>query len=214
MNHQILLQKLWHHGVRGIAYQWLSSYLEDRFQYVSFDSTESSQSKITCGVPQGSISGPLLFLIYINDMANVSDKLFTLLFADDTNAFITGHNIDEMIVIMNHELKNLVTWMNANKLSLNVSKTHFIIFRSPGMRKPIFTEKLNINGSELLQESQTKFLGLIVDQKFTWGPHINYIRKKICKGIGIICRAKSLLYASTLITLYNSFVYPYLNYAV
>ena len=125
VNHHILLQKLSHYGIRGLALNWFTSYLDNRYQYVSFDSTESTRRKITCGVPQGSILGPLLFLIYVNDMADVSDKLFTLLFADDTNAFIAGNNVDEMIINMNKELDKLVKWMNANKLSLNVSKPHF-----------------------------------------------------------------------------------------
>ena len=213
VNHDILLQKLWHYGIRGLAYDWLSSYLNNRFQYVSFDGVESSYCRISCGVPQGSILGPLLFLIYINDMANVSDELFTLLFADDTNTFLTGNDVNQMIKIMNSELQKLVTWMQVNKLSLNVSKTHFIIFRSSKMKNPVFTERLTMNNVDLKQEIKTKFLGVIIDQKLSWGPHIDHIKSKASKGIGIICKTKSLLNVSTLTTLYNSFVYPYLNYA-
>ena len=186
----------------------------NRQQYVCFENTDSDYSKITCGVPQGSILGPLLFLIYVNDMADVSSSLFTLLFADDTNTFLTGQNINTMITSMNQELKKLLIWMQANKLSLNISKTHFIIFRSPGMRKPLLTENLTINDVILTQEYKTKFLGVIIDHMLNWGEHIKYIKVKISKGIGIICRTKRLLNTSTLVTLYNCFVYPYLNYAV
>ena len=147
-------------------------------------------------------------------MAHVSGILFTLLFADDTNAFIRGDNVNQMIKTMNIELQHLVKWMYANKLSLNVDKTHFIVFRSSGMKKPVFTEKLIINNEMITQETQTKFLGVIIDQKLTWGPHINFTKSKIAKGIGIICKTKSLLNTSTLVTLYNSFIYPYLNYAI
>ena len=114
---------------------------------------------------------------------------------------------------MNNELKKIMTWLYANKLSLNVSKTHFLIFRSSGMRKPVFDESLQINGECVKEEFKTKFLGVIVDNKLSWSYHIQYIKKKIAKGIGVICRAKRLLSVKTLCTLYYSFVYPYFNYA-
>ena len=135
------------------------------------------------------------------------------MFADDTNTFLTGNNVNDLIVSMNTELKMIMAWLYANKLSLNVSKTHFLIFRSSGMRKPVFNESLQINGECIKEEFKTKFLGVIVDNKLSWSYHIQYIKKKIAKGIGVICRAKHLLNVKTLCTLYHSFVYPYLNYA-
>ena len=214
VNHSILLDKLWHYGIRGVAHDWLTSYLSNRSQFVCFDGVNSPYNNITCGVPQGSILGPLLFLIYVNDMAYVSKKLFTLLFADDTNTFLTGKDTNHLIKTMNEELKKLVDWMYANKLSLNIAKTHFLIFRSKGMSKPSFTETLMINDQHLLQESKTKFLGVIIDDRLSWGPHIQYIKSKIAKGIGIICKVRNILNVSTLINLYNCFVYPYINYAI
>ena len=154
VNHTILLSKLWHYGVRGQAHTWLTSYLANRTQFVCFNGANSSYDDITCGVPQGSILGPLLFLIYVNDMADVSDKLFTMLFADDTNTFLTGKNVDVLIKTMNEELKKLVDWMYSNKLSLNINKTHFLIFRSKGMLKPIFSEPLTINNQNLIRENK------------------------------------------------------------
>ena len=115
---------------------------------------------------------------------------------------------------MNDELKKLSIWLYANKLSLNVSKTHFIIFRSIGMRKPVYDKDLVINDEIVEQQKKTKFLGVIIDEVLSWAPHINYIKPKIAKGIGIVYKAKRLLSTETLLTLYYSFIYPYFNYAL
>ena len=122
LNHAILFKKLEFYGIRGTALSWFKSYLTDRKQFVVFNETNSDNLDISCGVPQGSILGPLLFLIYVNDIVNVSDLLLLLLYADDTNAFLSGKNIDAMIDTMNQELSKLVIWLQVNKLKLNVKK--------------------------------------------------------------------------------------------
>ena len=214
VNHDILLRKLYAYGIRGVAHDWLKSYLSCRAQYVVFRGIESTKRAVTCGVPQGSILGPLLFLLYINDMASVSTILYPMLFADDTNVFLSGRNANHLIRIMNGELLNIVDWLDCNRLSLNVSKTHFILFRSQGMRNPVINEELTIKNEPIKQDYKTKFLGVIVDEKLTWSEHIQYIKCKIAKGIGIISKARRLLKNETLRILYYCFVYPYLNYCV
>ena len=128
VNHKIVLDKLYLYGIRGTALDWITNYLSDRKQYVVYNNTKSDEKHITCGVPQGSILGPILFLLYINDICNVSDILFPILFADDnTNIFLNGKHIDELVKCMNCELNKVVIWLAANKLSLNIKKTHFMI---------------------------------------------------------------------------------------
>ena len=127
VNHKILLTKLEHYGIRGNILKWFDSYLSGRKQYVFYNGVSSDVAPFTCGVPQGSVLGPLLFLIYINDLPNISKKLSFFLFADDTNIYYESSNLKELELTVNKELKLLSLWLNLNRLALNVSKTNFVI---------------------------------------------------------------------------------------
>ena len=157
---RLILRKLYAYGIRGVAHEWLKSYLSCRTQYVVFNGIESTKRTVTCGVPQGSILGPLLFLLYINDMACISNILYPMLFADDTNVFLSGRTANQLIRIMNGELLKIVDWLDSNKLLLNVSKTHFILFRSQGMRKPLINEDLIIKTKPSTRITRLNFLAL------------------------------------------------------
>ena len=128
VDHQILLDKLYAHGLRNNIYEWFKSYLANRSQYVMYNNSKSETKHITHGVPQGSSLGPLLFILYINDLSRASDLLFSILFADDTSVYIEGQSYTGVIETLNKELKNIVSWLNSNKLTLNIKKTHYMIF--------------------------------------------------------------------------------------
>jgi len=213
VNHDILLKKLYKYGIRGVSHDWIKSYLSNRKQFVCFDECDSTVLPITCGVPQGSILGPLLFILYINDLSNISNKFFPVLFADDSNLFFRGKNLNEMITTINEELSKVYEWLVTNKLSLNVDKTNFILF-STNRRQHLINQDVTIKGTKIKQVTSTKFLGVVIDSKLKWSEHIAMVKNKVSKGLGIIYKAKKLLKWETLITLYYSFIYPYLIYCI
>ena len=187
--------------------EWPANRPAGRYTY---NGVKSHNQFIKCGVPQGSILGPLLFLLYINDLASVCQYTVPILFADDSNLFISGNDADLIMKTLNTELKEISLWLKANKLSLNIKKTHFMIFSSKN--KPHTDMNINIDGEIINETSKTKFLGVIIDNKLSWKDHILYISGKLARGTGVILRARKYLMKETLISLYYSFVYPYLIY--
>ena len=128
VDHAILLEKLYHYGIRGTTLDWFNSYLSSRKQYITYNGISSHTKTVSCGVPQGSILGPLLFLIYINDLSNVCKYSTPILYADDTNLFLNGMDLNEMENAINTDLKQVSLWLKVNKLSLNEKKDPFYRF--------------------------------------------------------------------------------------
>ena len=214
VNHKILLKKLYAYGIRGSILKWLDSYLSDRLQYVYYNGSESNSDSITCGVPQGSILGPLLFIIYMNDIFNVSNFLFTILYADDTCVIANGVNIYDLMNLLNKELSLISIWLKSNKLSPNVKKSYYVLFHRAKIKIPTCSISLIIDNCTISKTDCFKYLGVIIDCKLSWIPHITYVKNKVSKGIGIIYKARRYLNRRSLLNLYHSFVYPYLIYSV
>ena len=211
VNHHILLQKLSHYGIRGTANKWFESYLSNRSQFCTFGGKQSDEAIISCGVPQGSILGPLLFLIYINDLGTIFQNLSTVLFADDSNLIASGNSIETLERKINQDIPLLTKWLQTNRLSLNIKKTHVMVF---GRKSKNQTNDLSvtIEGTKLELVKHTKFLGVILDNEINWKQHILHISQKLSKSLGILKRARQFLNTSTLLQLYYSFLYPYLSY--
>ena len=187
--------------MRGAASDWLKSYLSNRKQFVNSDGCSSELlDVINCGVPQGSILGPTLFILYINDICNVSNLVKCILFADDTNVFCAGDNKLELECMLNRELA---------KLSLNLSKTSYMLFRNrpPDVDFNVFIEHERINRVHV-----TKFLGIYIDDKLNWKYHINTVRSKLSRVAAIIYRASCLINQDGIYMLYCSLFLPYINY--
>lgn len=212
VNHDILLKKLSNYGIRGIVLEWFHSYLSERTQIVTYNGVKSDCKYISCGVPQGSILGPLLFLVYINDLPSVSNLFLPILFADDTNLFCSGKNLDTLVYKINCELPKIHHWVMANKLSLNVDKTNFMLFAPQKAHRAC--SNIFIDGHVIQEVDHTKFLGVIIDNKLNWSRHIDYIANKISKGIGIILKARKVFDRDTLLSLYNAMILPYFNYCI
>ena len=138
VNHTILLKKLEHYGIRGIPYKWFESYLYSRRQFVSVNGHSSLELEIKHGVPQGSVLGPLLFLLYINDLPNVSKKLTFYLFADDTNIYFDSPDLFNLQKTVNKELHKIKRWLESNRLALNIDKTNFVLFYSSSKKNRVY----------------------------------------------------------------------------
>ena len=215
VDHTILLAKLENYGVKHTNLKWFRSYLSSRKQVICYEGNKTDYENIICGVPQGSILGPLLFLIYINDLHTSSKVLNSILFADDTNLFYSHQNINTLFETVNKELLHLNEWFKANKLSLNTVKTKYTFFHKHSVADniPLKLPNLYINKTHIKRERKMKFLGVILDETLTWKSHIDLIQSKVAKSLGILYKAKFLLNQKCLKNIYFSFIHSYLNYA-
>ena len=217
VDHTILLNKLEHYGVRSKANDWFKNYLFEREQFVTVNGINSQNVIVKCGVPQGSVLGPLLFLIFINDLPNATE-FFTLLFADDTTFQVSGFDTPHLFEVANHELQNASNWFRANKLTLNVKKTKFMLFSGHNKVNEAQNLNLQINGKNVDQignsckEKYFKFVGHVLDENLTWEGHLEHLVKKLASANFAVNSTKNFLPSHIRKTVYYSLFDSHLNF--
>ena len=211
VNHDILLRKLSYYGIRGLSNEWFKSYLTDRKQFVSINGFNSKILQTNIGVPQGSVLGPLLFLIYINDLNTAIKHSLVHHFADDTNLLHVNSSMKKLNKLLNHDLKSLCNWLKANKIALNVAKTEFLFFRSPTKANIDFPQ-LKIDGKVLYPSKTVKYLGVYIDEFLSFNQHASYLVDKLRRNNGILSKVRHFVPEDILRSIYFSIFESHLSY--
>ena len=208
INREILLKKLPFYGIRGLPLELISDYLSCRTQVVKIGNQVSDRRKLLTGLPTGSVLSCILFLLYVNDLPNISDQITPILFADDTTLSFSGSNMENVTSKCNSELEKFLVWTQANRLCINTEKSFKIV-----ISKRLFDQtNIYLNNALIENKRFGRFLGVTIDQNMNFKIHIDEMCKKISKSIGIIHHLKNYLSTTSLISLYYCLVYPYLTY--
>ena len=211
VDHNILLKKLDHYGIRGVANDWFKSYLKNRKQLVSISGFESNLRNMDFGVPQGSVLGPLLFLLYINDVHKAIKFCITRHFADDTNLLINNNSLKQLQKDLNYDLRQLCNWLKANKISLNCTKTELIVFRHPN-KQLNYNLKIKINGKKLEPTKQVKYLGVVLDPHLNWSYQTDGLATKLTRAVGMLAKIRHFVQTNTLRSIYFGIFSSLLTY--
>ena len=212
IDHNILIKKLFNYGIRGISLSWFQNYLNDRSQYVTLNDITSSILPVLYGIPQGSILGPILFLLYVNDLPNVDKLVEFVLYADDTTILISSNSLNDLFINSNSILAKVAEWFACNRLSINYKKTDYLLFHISQIINTDLILKLDNNILE--RKNDIKFLGLILDYKLSWSEHINLLYKKLSQDIALLKLASYSLPQESLLSLYYAFFYSHIIYGI
>lgn len=204
--------KLYNIGFRGVFLDWIVGYLSDRTMFVKVENAASDCRNIGIGVPQGSVLGPLIFLLFVNDLPNSIDSANLTMFADDTSVVVSARTSEELSEVCQNLIVSFLNWCNSNALILNVDKTILIYFRS--WNDPEAKLSVTINNSVLHSSDSTKFLGVYLDCQLNWSKHIDMLNKTINRSLYAISRIRSSLPLHALLNIYYSLVYSHLSYNV
>ena len=213
VNHTIILHKLYQYGIRGNAWKLFQSYLRNRVQFVSDNTSKSNYTDVNIGVPQGSVLGPLLFLLHINDLKN-STRFDVLNFADDTLLYWTFNNPHKVQQDMNIEMKKVKQWLDINHLTLNETKTKYMLFSPKLIKYKNINLTLKFNNSEIERVKEYKYLGLILDDKLTWNSHLKQIKNKLSKSLGILYKLRHILNKAVLKIVLHSLFISHIQYGI
>jgi len=213
IDHEIILCKLSYFGADQATVKWFQSYLSDRTQRCNVNGSLSTTSTVTCGVPQGSILGPLLFLKYINDLPNCLRDAAPRMFADDTNITLSTKTVADLKLAVTSELNNLTCWLRANRLSLNVAKTELMIIGSrQRLHSPCDEIDICIDDKMIKRVDHTKSLGLTIDAQLSWSKHVDEIFKKASSVIGALKRVRPFISKDFAVQIYNALILRYFDY--
>ena len=204
-----------YYGVSQLEHTWFQSYLANRQQQCHVNGSPSTKRGITCGVPQGSIFGPLLFLRYINDLPNCLKKIAPYLYADYTQIVASSHDPVELANDINSDLVNVANWLNVNKLQSHSSKTKLMIIGSKqnlNNKAGDLNSSITMNNNLLSSVVSNKYLGVDIDETLRFRIYVEDICKKTCSGVGILRRTKPFVPQGSLVTLYKSLIQPYFHY--
>lgn len=214
VDHKILLSKLKIYGIKDETLSWFDNYLSQRRQQVSINNAKSEFKQVTYDVPQGSILGPLLFLLFINDLPLYTSNVNTDLYADDTTLYAIQDSLEVIENNLDSALNNLHIWCKCNGMLLNSTKTKVMLVTTNQKRKRLNTDKLNLiyNDESLSMTTSDKILGVCVDNNLNWTEHVKSLTKKIASNIWLLSKIKKFLSQAHRVQFYKSFIQPHIDF--
>ena len=212
VNHTLLLSRLADLGFDHATCEWFSCYLRDRHQCTAIDGNFSDEAVVPSGVPQGSVLGPLLFTLFVNSLPSHLEGVSTVMFADDTTLYVIGKSAADISAMLSYALDSAHKWLLESGLRLNAAKTKCMLIHS-SRRRSLSPLDVQLNGTHIQQVQNYKYLGVVISDTLSWSQHIDLVRSKAAKGIGLLRRLSWFLPRQALCTMYNAYILPHLTYA-